>query len=213
MNARLTLALLSLSAAGLFAAWVALRPRALPVPTSAAASDAVADLRDPTARRTTVRSAAAVEDEPFQWSRLESEDYRAYIANLRAIGCPETTLRDIIVADVNKLFAGQEAAWRGSEQDGAAGAPAEPAAQELERRTKLRELLAEKRSLLRELLGPDVPVDILPSTGRCLRNGSQEFTGRQTQRGANVARAILAAIRRAQSAPYQPTIRRICARV
>src|SRR5437868_6638046 len=31
----------------------------------------------------------------FHWSQIESSDYRAYIANLRAIGCPEPTIRDI----------------------------------------------------------------------------------------------------------------------
>jgi hypothetical protein len=40
----------------------------------------------------------------FGWRMVESGDYRQYIANLRSIGCPEETIRDIIVADVNKLF-------------------------------------------------------------------------------------------------------------
>jgi hypothetical protein len=42
--------------------------------------------------------------EPFQWSQIESQDYRVYVANLREIGCPEATIRDIILADVNELF-------------------------------------------------------------------------------------------------------------
>ena len=40
----------------------------------------------------------------FHWSMIESRDYPAYIANLRAIGCPEPTIRDIIYADVSELF-------------------------------------------------------------------------------------------------------------
>src|SRR2546426_2113445 len=35
----------------------------------------------------------------FRWRQLETEDYRAYIARLRAIGCPEQTIRDIVIAD------------------------------------------------------------------------------------------------------------------
>ena len=42
---------------------------------------------------------------PFQWSQLESADYRQYIANLKAIGCPRELLKDLIVADVNALYA------------------------------------------------------------------------------------------------------------
>jgi LysM repeat protein len=41
----------------------------------------------------------------FNWQQLESDDYRVYISNLRDIGCPEQTIRDIIIADVNELYA------------------------------------------------------------------------------------------------------------
>lgn len=44
----------------------------------------------------------------FDWRSVESPDYKAYIANLRLIGCPEETIRDIITADVDKLFAARE---------------------------------------------------------------------------------------------------------
>lgn len=39
----------------------------------------------------------------FHWSQIEAADYPAYIANLRRIGCPEQTIRDIITADVASL--------------------------------------------------------------------------------------------------------------
>lgn len=42
---------------------------------------------------------------PFHWGMVESTDYPAYVENLRAIGCPEQRIRDIIVADVDDLFA------------------------------------------------------------------------------------------------------------
>lgn len=41
----------------------------------------------------------------FNWSEVESPDYPTYIANLRRIGMPEKTIRDIIVADINELYA------------------------------------------------------------------------------------------------------------
>src|ERR1700722_16644047 len=40
----------------------------------------------------------------FSWREVESPDYAAYIKNLRDIGCPEQTVRDIIIADVNQLY-------------------------------------------------------------------------------------------------------------
>jgi hypothetical protein len=49
--------------------------------------------------------AVILQTNAFNWSQLESTDYRQYIANLRAIGCPEVTLRDIIMTDVMRLYA------------------------------------------------------------------------------------------------------------
>jgi len=38
------------------------------------------------------------------WETVEASSYLNYIDNLRRIGCPEETIRDIILADVNKLY-------------------------------------------------------------------------------------------------------------
>jgi hypothetical protein len=43
----------------------------------------------------------------FSWRQIESTDYRVYISNLRSIGCPEQTIRDIVKADVGNLYAGK----------------------------------------------------------------------------------------------------------
>ena len=40
----------------------------------------------------------------FDWPQVESTDYQTYIGNLRAVGCPEQTIRDIITADLNNFF-------------------------------------------------------------------------------------------------------------
>lgn len=45
----------------------------------------------------------------FDWRLVESEDYRTYIKNLRDIGCPEQTVRDIVTADVMQAFAAKRA--------------------------------------------------------------------------------------------------------
>ena len=101
--------------------------------------------------------------EPFDWRKVESEDYRRYIANLRAIGCPEQTVRDIIVADVNALFEARRQAliqppedfkfWRADETPFFSSAPAQKLHEQFE---QLRLLAEEKRAVLRELLGIEV---------------------------------------------------------
>jgi hypothetical protein len=39
----------------------------------------------------------------FNWADLDSDDYEAFIANLRSIGCPEQTIRDIVTAELDRL--------------------------------------------------------------------------------------------------------------
>jgi hypothetical protein len=99
---------------------------------------------------------------PFSWRELESDDYHKYIANLRAFGCPEQTIRDIVMADVNKLYAAREEPLKKPPQT--AGAQETPE-QRLERLKQLRSVQEEKRWTIKELLGIDMPLDVLPSSG------------------------------------------------
>jgi len=41
----------------------------------------------------------------FHWRQLLAEDFKVYRDNLRAIGCPEATVRDIMLAEINDRFA------------------------------------------------------------------------------------------------------------
>jgi hypothetical protein len=41
---------------------------------------------------------------PFQWSQIESPDYRTYVRNLRNAGCPAATLQAIVMADVDARY-------------------------------------------------------------------------------------------------------------
>jgi hypothetical protein len=102
--------------------------------------------------------------EAFDWRKVESEDYRQYIANLRTVGCPEQTVRDIIIADVNALFEARRRPllqpsedfkfWKADATPIFTSAPAEKVREQFE---QLRLLAEEKRAVLHELLGIDVP--------------------------------------------------------
>ncbi|HEX4343282.1 MAG TPA: LysM domain-containing protein [Verrucomicrobiae bacterium] len=90
----------------------------------------------------------------FSWGDLESSDYPTYVANLRAIGCPEQTVRDVIIADVNAHYARRLALevttpdqqWWRTEADTNVQAIAE---------AKTAALDDERRALLAQLLGPN----------------------------------------------------------
>jgi len=109
-------------------------------------------------------------DRRFDWRQVESEDYTRYLANLRAIGCPEKTIRDIIVADVNDLFASKVASltktneyqyWK-----------KEPVSRSEEQVKQLRDLYAQKRDLLKAL-GVDAP-DFTDLLGEAYRDNIEE---------------------------------------
>ena len=41
---------------------------------------------------------------PFHWSQLETPDFANYVKNLRAIGCPELTIRDIVGGELTEIY-------------------------------------------------------------------------------------------------------------
>src|SRR5436190_12514320 len=48
----------------------------------------------------------------FHWKMIEASNYENYVRNLRAVGCPEKTVRDIILAEIQKTYAVKCAAVR-----------------------------------------------------------------------------------------------------
>jgi len=130
-------------------------------PEQSSASPAPASITAATARETRTAPAAVTivtnqSGQSFGWQMVESADYRRYIANLRAIGCPEETIRDIITADVNKLFESRRKEITASTNKfefWKAGNPFEAAIMDPDRIEKMQALAKEKRALLKELLG------------------------------------------------------------
>ena len=157
--------------------WLARRPRlesgALPVPAAMAGATAAPEARSSSSP---AQNAGRDQAEPFRWSRLESTDYRVYIANLRDIGCPEQTIRDIIKADVDNLYASrrEELARKIAARSGGSFTADLVARQELE--SGLQQLSHEEASVISSLLGPDASLmqtaAAHPSPPRSLRNNS-----------------------------------------
>jgi hypothetical protein len=92
------------------------------------------------------------------WSQIESPDYFVYIANLRALGCPKETIRDMILADVDDTFSSRrhelvqqpvqrfwELAVNGEEMDKVVS----------EKQTQLKDWHDEREAVLDALLGPE----------------------------------------------------------
>lgn len=105
-----------------------------------------------------VTNAPAVLD----WRAVESEDYKNYIANLRAIGCPEKTIRDIIVADVNELYRHRFLETFPATNRVEYWKPGDALAHLIdeEKVAKLQEFGKEKRELITALLGSDYSGDV-----------------------------------------------------
>ena len=63
-----------------------------------------AEARPPVIEAPVPPAAARPVPAPFRWHQLDSTNYHLYVNNLRAIGCPEPTLRAIVTADVQAVF-------------------------------------------------------------------------------------------------------------
>ena len=70
---------------------------------AATRSEAVGDGRSP-AETQNPSQKQTVMQEALRWRDLESTNYNTYIANLRAVGCPEETICDIIGTELRKLY-------------------------------------------------------------------------------------------------------------
>lgn len=105
---------------------------------------------------------------PFSWAELESADYKDYIARLRSFGVPEGVIRDIIIADVAKLYRPRLAAlrtkpdetkfWKGNAN--LMNANSTPA-----QRQQIAALQREQSELIRTLLGKNVYEEIAAANG------------------------------------------------
>ena len=139
-------------------------PQPVGSPSPAAATVKGGPLRPPPATPRTAPAPAPAGGPGFHWRQVECEDYATYIANLRRIGCPENTIRDLIVADVRALYDSQRAAvqpvrmseyWRNEYE------PVPLAAASLAR---LAQLAREEQAVLTQLLGGFWPLRTIEQT-------------------------------------------------
>jgi RNA polymerase sigma factor (sigma-70 family) len=89
----------------------------------------------------------------LNWQALESQDYRQYIANLRAVGCPEQTIRDIIITDLDRTYGKRIASIWGPAP--ASYWKAHDYLDGVKQHLEGRKIEEEKRAAIRELLGID----------------------------------------------------------
>jgi len=105
----------------------------------------------------------------FNWGQLESEDYRTYIARLRSIGCPEQTIHDILIADLDKLYSPKISSasghrqnlqyWQSEEEELANDSDPREVAR------KMQEIDREKAAVIQELIGVDLVRERLRQKG------------------------------------------------
>ena len=107
---------------------------------------------------------AALAARATSWMALESTNYVAYIQNLRDFGCPEETVRDIIITDIAKLYGRRKAALRWQAQADKYWLPNE-LAETPQFRKQLREIEQEQRELVKSLLGVDLKRELARYTG------------------------------------------------
>lgn len=107
---------------------------------------------------------AAMAARATSWMALESSNYVAYIQNLRDFGCPEETVRDIIITDIAKLYGRRKAALRWQAHEDKFWL-ANEVAETPQIRQQLRAIEQEQRELVKGLLGVDLKRELARYTG------------------------------------------------
>ena len=93
---------LGLILAGGLVSWAINHPGTMREGSPVASPGMVAPVANPPAMVPPTPAPAA--PAPFHWSQLDASDYHVYVQNLRAIGCPEPSVRAIVTADVAAVF-------------------------------------------------------------------------------------------------------------
>jgi hypothetical protein len=127
-------------------------------PTQAAANAPTLAEASPAASAVVTETPA--QSAPASWKDIQTDDLKEMIRRLRAVGCPEDTIQDLILAEVNRRYQSRtrelwperykaQPFWQVQKRD--------PAENRRNRETwrKERELQKEKSALLVELLGVD----------------------------------------------------------
>ena len=99
-----------------------------------------------------------------RWADLQTEDFREFVRRLRAAGCPEETIKDLVLAEINRGFSvKQRALWKDNDFNSndywkPYKRQRDPAAakKNRERMHDWRDMQKEKTALLVELFGLDV---------------------------------------------------------
>jgi len=108
---------------------------------------------------TNTKTAVIVRRQFFSWQELESRDYPTYIKNLRDIGCPEQTIRDIIIADVTAMlrqkYAGEQADDHLLKPNPRWWTNRRTTAEMQKAQQQSNAMAAERNAILTQLLGPD----------------------------------------------------------
>lgn len=116
--------------------------------------------------RPRIHTVAAAQNPPFQWAPVESSDYKTYIGNLRKLSFPEDLIREIVVADMNKLYEAREEPLRIKQAPYDAPLSERrrpPTVEDVQNMMKLRDIEIEKQHALENLLGTHVPREFIRS--------------------------------------------------
>jgi hypothetical protein len=108
-----------------------------------------------------VAASTQVTELNFDWKAVESEDFKQYIANLRAIGCPELTIQDIILAELDYIYEPKMNALKGLhvpvpvQKFWRDNAPSPNPVRAPNADEEIKRLFDERKALVKELLGKE----------------------------------------------------------
>jgi hypothetical protein len=152
-SARLLFLSIGLNVALAAAAFYAYRKPVAPLPVAAAVRLDPVSRSGGESNRLASPKVIHYSTNPFRWSQIESTNYDEFVSRLRAIGCPEKTLRDIVLAEVEKSYYERRRGLRSNQPFWRAGNRRREEGRSWKQQFEMLE--KEKEQLLERLLGPE----------------------------------------------------------
>lgn len=161
---RISLVILLSLATNVALALVLLHARHLPSSTTDDAQGSAGDAGAETSAGTApARLTGAGLTSQISWSDLQVDDLKEFVGRLRVVGCPEETIKDLVLVELNRRYSvKQRAVWQGDQQQNDYWKPYkrtfDPAAakKNRERSRQMQAMQKEKTALIVELFGVDV---------------------------------------------------------
>ncbi|HWH71869.1 MAG TPA: hypothetical protein VNT26_21080 [Candidatus Sulfotelmatobacter sp.] len=167
------------------------QPAVAPAPSVATVASLSEKAALPAAAPATNAAPVSVPRPTFDWAAIEVGDYQEYVKRLKAVGFPQELIREIVIADLDKLYEPREQALKPKpvpyDAPLARRSTLDISPEEWQRIKDLRVLRVERQNALEHLLGEYVPARFSARRSRAITRPTNTLSARCRPKSATMS--------------------------